>query len=280
MEMALINTEADYKRVTIPYDDAVVICLVVANFNVSKILIDTGRSINILHCKVFDQMGIVVDCLTSVDWDVYGFSSDSVKIDGQIDLVVTFVQVPSTYSTIIGRPALNELQAVVSTPHLKMKFPTPHGIGVICGDQNQARSYYYNSLNGTNKPKEAFHIDSTSSKDKPRALKGEPVEELSKIQLFADDEEKTIQIGFVLIGKIRTDLINFLRANKDVFAWSASDMPGIYPEVIVHKLNVDTSFKPVKQKKWNFTPERQAQIKEEVDKLLKANFIKESHYPE
>lgn len=30
---------------------------------------------------------------------------------------------------------------------------------------------------------------------------------------------------------------NFLRANKDVFAWSAEDMHGIDPSVICHRLH-------------------------------------------
>ncbi|KAK3032953.1 hypothetical protein RJ639_036124 [Escallonia herrerae] len=39
------------------------------------------------------------------------------------------VKVPSTYNGILGRPALNRLQAMVSNYQLKMKFPTEHGVG-------------------------------------------------------------------------------------------------------------------------------------------------------
>ncbi|KAK3014063.1 hypothetical protein RJ639_008057 [Escallonia herrerae] len=57
-------------------------------------------------------------------------------------------------------------------------------------------------------------------------------------------------------------------------------MPGIHPEVITHRLNVDPSKKPVKQKKRTFSPERQEKIEEEVGKLLKANFIEKIYYPD
>ena len=50
--------------------------------------------------------------------------------------------------------------------------------------------------------------------------------------------------------------------------------------VITHRLNVNPSFKPVKQKRRSFAPERQKAINEEVDKLLQANAIREVEYPE
>ena len=45
-------------------------------------------------------------------------------------------------------------------------------------------------------------------------------------------------------------------------------MTGISSEVIVHQLNVDSSFKPVRQKRRKFAPERNKIINDEVDKLL------------
>jgi hypothetical protein len=52
-------------------------------------------------------------------------------------------------------------------------------------------------------------------------------------------------------------LVDFLRANADVFAWSPSDMPGIPRDVA----------------------ERRA-IGEEIHKLMAAGFIKEVFHPE
>ena len=57
-------------------------------------------------------------------------------------------------------------------------------------------------------------------------------------------------------------------------------MGGIDPTVITHRLNVSPSFKPIKQKRRSFSPERQKAINEEVDKLLQANAIREVEYPE
>ena len=57
-------------------------------------------------------------------------------------------------------------------------------------------------------------------------------------------------------------------------------MGGIDPAVITHRLNVSPSFKPVKQKRRSFAPERQKVINEEVGKVLQANAIREVEYPE
>ena len=100
--------------------------------------------------------------------------------------------------------------------------------------------------------------------------RGEPVEKLVAHPL-GDDPAKTVSIGASLFNQKSDHLLRFLCDNADVFAWSPSDMPRIPPEVITHKLNVDPSFRPVRQKKRNFTLERQEAIKIEVDKLLTAN---------
>ena len=56
-------------------------------------------------------------------------------------------------------------------------------------------------------------------------------------------------------------------------------MPGIDLSVITHHLNVHPSSKPVRQKKKVFAPERDNAIKEEVQKLTLAKFIREVYYP-
>ena len=52
-------------------------------------------------------------------------------------------------------------------------------------------------------------------------------------------------------------------------------MPGISPSVMVHKLNANPSFKPVKQRWRGYLIEKSKVPVEEVKKLYKAGFIKE-----
>ena len=57
-------------------------------------------------------------------------------------------------------------------------------------------------------------------------------------------------------------------------------MPGIDPNVITYRLNVCLSSNPVQQKKRVFAPERDNAIKDEVQKLMAAKFIREVYYPD
>ena len=57
-------------------------------------------------------------------------------------------------------------------------------------------------------------------------------------------------------------------------------MLGIYQSVITHRLNVYPTSKPVHQKKREFAPKRDNAIKEEIQKLTIAEFIREVYYPD
>ena len=106
-----------------------------------------------------------------------------------------------------------------------------------------------------------------------------PSEELESVQLD-DQPEHLVYIGFKLAEGIRSSLICFLKQNMEVFTWKQEDMGGVDQAVITHKLNVNPSFKSVKQKRRSFTPERQKAINEEVGKLLQTQAIIEVEYLE
>jgi hypothetical protein len=75
-------------------------------------------------------------------------------------------------------------------------------------------------------------------------------------------------------------LVDFLRANVEVFVWSPSDMPGIPRDVAVHSLDIRAGVRPVKQPLRRFDEEKHRAIGEEIHKLMAAGFIKEVFHPE
>ena len=106
------------------------------------------------------------------------------------------------------------------------------------------------------------------------------VETLETMKLVERETARTTRIGTTLSLKIRTRLVQFLKKNLDVFAWSQEDMPGISPKVIQHRLNVDPEKKPVQQRQRVFALEQNQAITDEVNKLLSAGFIQEVYYPD
>ena len=68
-------------------------------------------------------------------------------------------------------------------------------------------------------------------------------EEQEKI-VIADDPKKFFQVRAKLPLQEKEILLEFLRANIDVFAWSPYEAPGIDPSFICHRLNVNPSIVP------------------------------------
>jgi len=106
------------------------------------------------------------------------------------------------------------------------------------------------------------------------------VESIVQIQIDGTDPERCVGIGAKLKGSIRRQLITVLKKHKRTFAWTTDDMLGIDLEIAAHHLNVDPSYKPVKQKRRKLGPERAKVVNEEVERILKSGLIHEVKYPD
>ena len=124
------------------------------------------------------------------------------------------------------------------------KVPTDNGVGEVKGDQVLARECY--QAVPVAKENHTWVIEEKEVNE---------MEALETVVLTKDETTKTTRIGTMLNLRMRTRLIQFLKENLDVFAWSHEDMSGISPEVIQHKLNVNPKRKPVQQRRRAFAPE-------------------------
>ena len=77
-----------------------------------------------------------------------------------------------------------------------------------------------------------------------------------------------------LLAKEKEQLAKLLERYVDVFAWTYNEMPGLDPRLVVYSLNVDPRTKPIIQLARVFHTEVEAQITQEVKKLLAVGFIK------
>ena len=119
------------------------------------------------------------------------------------------VRAPSAYNAILDRFGLNTLRAVVSTYHLKFKFPTSQGVGEVRGDQVLAR-HCYNIALQRNGQSDTCPVDGLDTHDDLTEEWGEPIEDLVSIPLNDGNEEHVVKISSNLGEEVRTRLINFL----------------------------------------------------------------------
>ena len=78
----------------------------------------------------------------------------------------------------------------------------------------------------------------------------------------------------------KEELIEFLRKNVDVFAWSAYKASGVDSSFICHHLNVNPSITPKKQPPRRLSKDYFDAIRDEVRKLKQTGVMKEVFYPE
>ncbi|KAK3036832.1 hypothetical protein RJ639_031310 [Escallonia herrerae] len=201
-------SDDDVGDTRIPHDDPLVVTLRVGNFNMKRILVDNGSSAEVLFYEAFQKMNIQPDRLQKIDTPLYGLSNHPVVCEEIIALLVTVgapptqaklmldfmvVLIPSAYNAILGRTALNQLRAVVSTYHMKMKFPTENGVGEVKGDQVVARQCYMASCR--NRANETLMIEDL--RDETKVERGKPVEDLIDVELYPGNQEKTELMGRV-----------------------------------------------------------------------------------
>ena len=75
-------------------------------------------------------------------------------------------------------------------------------------------------------------------------------------------------------------MLLFLIQNVDVFAWSSYEVSEVDLKFIFHKLNMDPSFPPKKQKPSRSAKEHVEAIRLEVRRLKEAGAIREIFFPE
>ncbi|KAG9442226.1 hypothetical protein H6P81_018080 [Aristolochia fimbriata] len=105
------------------------------------------------------------------------------------------------------------------------------------------------------------------------------IDQLKKVNLGTEDDPRPTFLSTSLSVTEEKDYMSLLNEYKDVFAWSYTEMPGLDPTIAIHKLAIKSGVKPVKQTQRQFRPVLVLEIEKEVDKLLKADFIREVKYP-
>ena len=125
-----------------------------AKWAVTRILVNTGSSANILFVSTFDNMKPERNLLQPAGRPLYGFRGKQVKAICKITLLVTFgdqsnsrtehitfdvVDMLYNYNAIFGGGVTNIFSAVVHPGYLCMKLPSAKGVIAVYDNQDLAR---------------------------------------------------------------------------------------------------------------------------------------------
>ena len=119
-----------------------------------------------------------------------------------------------------------------------IKFPIDYGVGELLGNQVAVRECYVAMMEMDD------HLQAMSIEE--HRITTQLIEKLEEVFLDDSNHERTTKIGTLASPDVRQALTTLLRNNRDVFAWTHEDMPGIDPLIIIHTLNVLPSFPPIR----------------------------------
>lgn len=125
----------------------------IGDSEVTRILIDTGSSVNVIFKDVLAMMEVPDLKIKPNIRPLTGFDGDHVMTVGTVKLpifaggtmrIVKFVVVdrPAVYNIILGTPWIHQMKEIPSTYHQWVKFPTSQGGFTIRGNQKVAQTCF------------------------------------------------------------------------------------------------------------------------------------------
>ncbi|VFQ69611.1 unnamed protein product [Cuscuta campestris] len=276
----LIFTDEDYPPVLSPHRDALVIKVEINNVVVHRTLVDTGSSVNVMYSNTFKELGLSQSDLKPIHTPLSGFTGDTIEAEGTITVKAGGWRIWSAHHLILGRPGLEDLECVISPAHLCLKFNTPTGVGVAKGNQSLSRSCYVRATKSQARVDENVSTICAAIQKEEGRPRAEPAKEVEEVSLDPIEPERKVKVGKALPLELKEQLLEVLRAFKVLFAWGPEDMPGVDPKIICHRLAVDPTHKPVKQKKRFLSSERREFVTKQVTTLQSIGHIREVRYSE
>jgi len=133
-----------------PHDDALVVTLRIEGYDVKRVMVDQGSGAKIMYLDLYKGLNLRPEDLIAYDSPLVSFDGKVVISRGQIRLPVqagsevvevNFIMVAaySPYTAIVAKPWLHALEAISSTLHQKVKYPSGGQIEEIVGSQSTAR---------------------------------------------------------------------------------------------------------------------------------------------
>ena len=144
-------------RVITPHYDALVLTVCINSFDVHRVLVDPGSTIDLLHLSAFNQMRVSIDRLHSTGRIFSGFNGATTLSVGDITFSVkagpvtqqvlfSVVDDLGPYNAILGRAWLYAMKVVPSIYHQMISYLTESGQVDLQGSQLVVRQCYQLSI--------------------------------------------------------------------------------------------------------------------------------------
>ena len=140
-----------------PHHDALALTLCINNFDVHRVLVDPGSTVDLLQFPAFRQMKVPLDKLSSTGIMLSGFNGVTTLTVGDIALPVkagpitqqvlfSVIEDLGQYNAIVDRAWLHAMKAISSTYHQTINYLTSPGQIDFLSIQLVARQCYQLSV--------------------------------------------------------------------------------------------------------------------------------------
>jgi hypothetical protein len=103
-------------------------------------------------------------------------------------------------------------------------------------------------------------------------------DELEEVDIGPRDKPRPTFISKKLDPSLREPRIALLKEYSDCFAWDYTEMPGLDRSIIKHRLPLKKGFRPFQQRACQMRTEILEEVKEEIEKMLEAGFVRPCWY--
>uniref|UniRef100_A0A2N9IBB0 RNA-directed DNA polymerase n=1 Tax=Fagus sylvatica TaxID=28930 RepID=A0A2N9IBB0_FAGSY len=252
---------------------------------VRRALVDTGSCINLIPLSTIQAAEISQRKIQGAPMEIKGFGGVGEYTKGHIQLVLKVGPIVSLtrfhvvdsvvpYHILLGRPWLHKHQLIPSTYHQcpymmkllqqgKHHFAKP--IGIPLPKWEEIKDAPEADLRDLLERKKKRKAEASTSKSQPQFNATDIPESAEAVEAAAADPKTSAKEELEVI-----DLSSNSNVHRPV---------SINPKLVAHSLNVEPGTRPVVQSMRTFHPEVEAQITQEVKKLLAAGFIKPIQHP-
>ncbi|XP_070026549.1 uncharacterized protein [Nicotiana sylvestris] len=151
-EGILSFNDEEVEGISQPYNDALVISILLNKIQVKRVIVDPGSSANIIRSRVVEQLGLH-DQIVPASRVLNGFNMARETTKREIILLVNVagtiqdtkfhvIEGNMRYNALRWRPWIHNMRVVPSTLHQMMKFQIADGVKTVYGEQHDANEMF------------------------------------------------------------------------------------------------------------------------------------------